>query len=221
MNIFTASAYCWPRFLFERKVESDDKILCLTFDDGPNNGVTEEVLDVLEKHQVKATFFVIGKNVERYPRIAKRILDEGHEIGNHSYSTGHFLAFQSSKTVKKNLVQTNQVIFKHTNYTPKYFRPPNGLMTDRIDKVATELNLLPVGVNIFIFDNIKNNARKIAEQILSQIKDGPLIIVLHDGFGTRKDSSRKVVAEALNIIIPRAKEDGYNFSLLDGCVDGK
>ncbi len=219
LSFFASSAYSWPHFIWYRKVDRDEKIICLTFDDGPNDEATEKVLSVLKKYQVKATFFVIGKNVERQPEIAKQILKEGHEIGNHAYSDGHFLAFKSIKTIKQDLIKTNQIIYKYTEYVPKYFRPPNGLMTQGINRVSNELNLITVGVNVFIFDNIKNNPSKIAEQVIKQIKGGPLIIVLHDGFGTRSDPSRKVVAEALDIMLPKIKKIGYEFSLLDKCVE--
>ena len=218
---YASPAYSWPYFIWDQKVDSDDKVICLTFDDGPNDGATERVLSVLGKHQVKATFFVIGKNVKHNPEMTKRILGEGHAIGNHSYSDGHFLAFQSAKTVRQNLIKTNEIIYQHTGYKPKYFRPPNGLMTSGIRRAADELDLIPVGVNVFVFDNIKRNSKKIADEIIKQINGGPLIVVLHDGFGTRKDPSRKVVAEALDIIIPRVKEMGYEFASLDACVEKK
>jgi len=210
--------YAGPRYVWDRTVETNEKIVCLTFDDGPNGKSTRKVLDVLKKYHTQATFFVIGKNVEKYPELTRRIVTEGHEVGNHSYTTGHFLFVNSAKAIKNNLLKTNDIIIKETGTQPEYFRPPNGLMTNTIERESKKLDLKNIGVNVFVFDNIFYNKNKIAKMVMKNIKGGPLIIVLHDGSGTRTVSSRAVISEVLEIIIPSIRKKGYRFANLEECV---
>ena len=217
LGVLTKVTFAGPRLMWD-KVSTDEKTVCLTFDDGPNKGVTEKVLDVLKKYNVKATFFVIGQEVKRYPELVKRIAAEGNEVGNHSYTIGHLLFLQSAKNMKKQILKTNELIAKNTGAKVKYFRPPNGLMTNTMKEVVEELGLKPVGVNVFIFDNLISNPKTISKRILKRIKGGPLILVLHDGY---RSKSRKIIADVLETIIPEIKNQGYRFSLLDKCVCGQ
>lgn len=217
--LFAASvAHALPHIVWDRKVETNQKVVCLTFDDGPNADATLAVLDVLRTHGIKATFFAIGKNVERFPEVAKQIVDAGHELGNHGYTAGYLLFVSSTDSVRKNLQRTNKVIIDTTGQIPKYFRPPNGVMTKTMSKITQELRLKTSGVNVFVFDHLSKNSAKIAKKVMKRISGGPLTIVLHDGLGTRKVSSRKVVAEVANIIIPKIQRMGYRFGDLDECL---
>lgn len=185
--------------------------ICLTFDDGPNGVATTRILEVLRRYHVQATFFLIGKNVERNPTLARRIVEEGHFVGGHSYGHENLLAFQSAKHIRQNLEKTNQLIRDATGVSPRYFRPPNGLMTTRLQQICDELGLTPVGVHIFIHDSFMTNPKHIATQVLRRIRGGAYIIVLHDGFGTLNAPSRTVVAEALERLIPELNDRGYRW----------
>lgn len=197
--------------LWTKNLKTDKKFICLTFDDGPNGEATLKILEVLKKYDVKAAFFVLGKNVERYPEITKRISDEGHIIGSHSYDHNNFLVFCSKSTVEKNLQKTNQIIKNTTGSDPSYFRPPNAMVTKNILEVCKDLKLKPVGTNIFVNDSFLANADIIVKKCIREIDRSPGgIIVLHDSFGTYKSSSRKIVAEALDILIPMLREKGYD-----------
>lgn len=105
--------------------EKDTRKIALTFDDGPNPCYTEKLLDLLSSHQIKATFFLLGKNLEIYPQIARRIMSEGHLIGNHTYAHKHISEI-SIGDFKKELNKTQNMIKKIFNRDFNYFRPPCG-----------------------------------------------------------------------------------------------
>ena len=107
-----------------RGVNTKEKYICLTFDDGPHPQKTDRILDVLNKENVKATFFVIGRNVEQYPEILKRIIDEEHEVGNHTYN--HNL--KKSGATLSELNQTDEFINRNFEYKMKLYRPPGGIV---------------------------------------------------------------------------------------------
>ena len=203
------------KLVWYRPIASQDKAVCLTFDDGPNGAATEAVLAVLRRHQVQATFFLIGKNVEREPALARRIVQEGHLIGSHSYGHHPLLAFQSRERIKEDLERANHIIVEATEVHPRYFRPPDGLMTDRLEQICRELGLVPVGVHVFVYGVVASNPTKLARRILKQVRKGPGIVVLHDGFGTSRAPSRTVVSQALEQIIPELTSQGYRWVTLD------
>jgi peptidoglycan/xylan/chitin deacetylase (PgdA/CDA1 family) len=172
---------------------------------------TQRVLDILYEKQAKAVFFVIGKNVEREPGLARRIVRQGHLLGNHSYSAGYTLAFQSRERIREDLARTNQIIQQTTQTKPIFFRPPNGIMTDALEAACQDLGLIPVGLHIFVNDSFSRQKNRTARRVLRQLKGGTLILVLHDGFGTRPTPSRQVTAEALALILDEAKRRGYRW----------
>jgi len=185
--------------------------VCLTFDDGPNGKATSQVLDVLQRYQVQATFFLIGRNVERDPALAARIVREGHLVGNHSYGQKRLLAFRSFDCIQHDLAKTTELIVQATGTRPRYFRPPYGLMTARMQQVCVELGLFPLGVHVFVNDSFITDPTRIARSVLRSIQGGAYIVVLHDGFGTVDAPSRIVVAKALEYIIPELNRQGYRW----------
>ena len=209
------------RVLWQRPEATPTKTICLTFDDGPNGVATTKVLEVLQRYQIQATFFLIGKNVERDPALAHRIVQEGHLVGNHSYGHENLLAFQSAKRIRENLERTNQLIRDATGVRPRYFRPPNGLMTTRLQQVCHELGLTPVGVHIFVNDSFSTDPARIATRVLRQLQRGAAILVLHDGFGTWQAPSRRVAAQALEQLIVELNREGYRWVSPDRFSDGK
>lgn len=212
--IYQYNAYA--SIIWTKNPNTDKKCVYLTFDDGPNGVATTETLAVLKKHNVKAAFFLIGKNVERYPEIAKQIAADGHIIGSHSYGHDDFLSLCLKKDVKANLEKNNKIIHDKTGVTPVYFRPPNGISSGNIKQACSELNMVVVGVNIFINDPLIFNADTIVKNCLKSVrKNHGGIIVLHDGFSTFSVSGRKVVAKALDKIIPQLKNEGYEILRID------
>lgn len=166
--------------------KTSEKHVSITFDDGPNSGFTPKVLALLEKHNAKATFFLIGKNVEKHPEIVFQIIEEGHTIGNHSYSHSKNFGFFSSEKVALELKQTNSILKEITGKELKLFRPPFGVTNPNIKKALKKTGLFSIGWSKRSLDTTNLSEEKILKRVISNLKKGD-IILLHD-------SSAKTVA---------------------------
>lgn len=187
-----------------RCVCTDEKKVALTFDDGPHYKYTEQILDILKKYGVKATFFVIGVNAEKYPQKVKRISDEGHEIGNHTYSHLN-LKELDEKEIRQELIKGERIIEKITAKKPKLLRPPGGTYSDTVVKTASEM-----GCDVILWsqdtrDWAHTPADKIACGIIDNVKGGD-IVLFHDFV-----SPDTPTPEALEKIIPQLLKSGYKF----------
>ena len=149
--------------------------IAITFDDGPTPGVTPLILDILRRQEVKATFFVLGQQVQAYPDLLKRSFAEGHEIGNHTWSHQDLSRLLPSD-VRAQLELTQQTIMKNGVPTPKIFRPPYGVIDDMI---AMQNHLTVVRWNIDPEDWKIKHAGRISERIIAQARPGG-IVLLHD-----------------------------------------
>jgi len=184
--------------------------LALTFDDGPSAVFTGEILDVLRARNVKATFFLCGKNVERYPEIARRIKAEGHAIGDHSYSHP-FLYFKSRRFMGDEIDRAQDAIEKATGDRPVIFRPPYGARWLGIYSVLRRRGLTLVNWSDTGYD-WKYGADRITSETLKHLGPGS-IILLHDGLETRpqRPIDRSETVKALPRIIDAARAAGYTF----------
>ncbi|HMD84169.1 MAG TPA: polysaccharide deacetylase family protein [Terriglobia bacterium] len=191
----------------------EGKRISLTFDDGPSEQFTGPVLDILREHQVPATFFVCGKNVEKHPHLLRRIVAEGHEVGNHTYS--HlFVYFKSRRRIAEEIDRTQGIIEKVIGFRPKVFRPPYGARWFGL--VPT---LLERGMHLILWSatgyDWKKDVPGITESALRELKPGA-VLLLHDGRNTLPtseiDRSRTVLA--LPGIIAGARRQGYTFAPL-------
>lgn len=194
--------------MIEDSVESETKItenkgkIAITFDDGPIPGYTEKLLDGLQKRKVRATFFVTGKHAAESPELIKRMQEEGHLIGNHTYS--HLqLTKKNEKEFIEEIKETNAVIKEITGETTTYVRPPYGLWNKRCDE---ELSMFPVLWTVDPRDWCTSNADKIVCRVVGKVQEND-IILMHDGY----DPS---VLAALEII-DTLQEQGYEFVTVD------
>lgn len=160
------------------------KQIALTFDDGPTLH-TEKVLDVLARYNIKATFFCIGSQIEIYPDIFKRILDEGHTVGNHTYSHSTKMGFFSKQKITAEVLSTDALIERYTLKKPLLFRPPFGVTTPNLASVLKQAGHYVIGWNIRSLDAVMEDEAKIYDRIKSRLSPGS-IILLHD-------TSRKTV----------------------------
>ena len=180
-----------------KKINNSDKLIALTFDDGPNYN-TSKVLDVLAKYNVKATFFVLGSKAKDNKKILKREYDSGMEIGNHTFN--HLLLTKYKENVIKDEIdKTSSVIFEVTGRYPKLLRPSYGAYNNTIKKIGD----MPIIIwDIDTLDWKYHNSKRIASRVINKVKDGD-IILMHDIYSA--------TANSLNIIIPELQNRGYTF----------
>ncbi len=153
--------------------------IALTFDDGPHPVITPIVLKILKEKKVKATFFCIGQKVEQFPEIAKQIVEEGHDIGLHSFSHSYFYDFYFKRKLIDDLRKNQQVVFAATGIIPQVFRPPYGVTTPFVAMAAQVLKLSILGWSVRSLDTVTSNPNKILRRIVRKLKAGS-IILLHD-----------------------------------------
>ena len=191
----TGSQWLGPTLVEGRS--SDNKI-ALTFDDGPGEE-TPAILDLLRQAGVRATFFLCGHNVERFPDHARRIAAEGHEIGNHTYSHPYFPGRTPGK-IAYEIERAQQVIASHTGHRPTLFRPPYGLRWFGLFPILAEKHMTAVMWSVNGKD-WKLPASRIADRVLQGAQPGS-VILLHDGVPPRESGDRKTTVEALEKILP-------------------
>jgi peptidoglycan/xylan/chitin deacetylase (PgdA/CDA1 family) len=166
-----------PATYFQANV--DGPYIAMTFDDGPSPETTPRLLDILKQRNIKATFFMIGQNVERNPEIVKRILAEGHEIGNHSW-THPQLAKLSDDRVTEEITKTQNAIKSAAGYTPTLLRPPYGSITARQKEwIESQFGLSVILWSVDPFDWKRPGASVIEQRILAGAQPGA-IILSHD-----------------------------------------
>jgi peptidoglycan/xylan/chitin deacetylase (PgdA/CDA1 family) len=196
-NVFIR-AYCG--------VKTNKKVISLTFDDGPHPEKTPAILDVLQKHNVKAVFFCIGTNIAGNEGILKRIHDEGHVIGNHTFTHSTWYDLLPANKMKEDLLKAEGLIFNIIGQRVRLFRPPYGVTNPMLAKAVNSLKYKVVGWGIRSFDTVKKDRIKVVDKVKRLIKPGA-IILLHD----RCIDSELVV----NDIIEYAVSQGYTLERAD------
>lgn len=191
-----------------RFVKTNKKVVALTFDDGPSVPYTEQILDILDKHQVKATFYVLGVNVKTYPYIINKIINKGHELGNHSMYHD-YLKRKSVKQIENDIRQTDQLIRKQGYKGEITFRSPFGQVSNNIQQAVKNLNKTNVLFSYLSEDWEGPPAKTIHDRIMKRVRPG-FIITLHDG-GKR----RQTTVQATEMLIQSLKDQGYEFVLIE------
>lgn len=193
--------------------KTSQKLVALTFDDGPYPPYTGQVLDVLQEYQVPATFFVIGQNAHDHPELVQRIVAEGHQIGNHTYSHMDLLK-ADRETIAAEVIKTNQVIASIIGYPPHVVRPPHGFRDAVVMDVMAEQKMKVVEWSVISRDWTNPGVDTIVSRTVGKVKNGS-IILLHDGDGIAASSSRAQTAEAARHIIRELSAQGYKFVTVD------
>lgn len=186
----------------EQNVEQEEKKIALTFDDGPHPYYTEQLLDGLKERGVVVTFFVTGEHAELHPDIIERMSEEGHLIGNHTYSHMQ-LTKRNREKFKEELIKTNEIIMGITGQEVIFVRPPYGAWDKSFEE---ELNMFPVLWTVDPLDWSSTNAARIADKIVSGTEEND-IILMHDYYKTS-------VTAALDAI-DKLQEEGYTFVTVD------
>lgn len=193
-------------------IDTTEKVVALTFDDGPHKKYTEEILNLLELYNAKGTFFIVGKQAENNPEIILRMYEDGHELANHTYT--HPYTTSVSKIVEE-IKQTNNVIFSITGYSPYLFRPVEGYYTDDIVEAVVE-----DGFKIVMWswhqdtEDWKNpGVNNIVSKVLSGMREGD-VILFHDGGGNRQQT-----VQSLEKILPELQKQGYKFITISQMIE--
>lgn len=190
----------------------NEPAVALTFDDGPVEPYTRQILDILDRNGVKATFFCIGENVDKNPLLAKEIADRGHTVANHTYNH-RTLPFLSSDEIHSEIASAADAIARATGKRPTFFRCPKGYKTRRVLRIANDLGQNVTGYSYPIFDVENPPASKLIHRVLGRVKNGD-VILMHDGFSVRKPGSRSSLVEALPEILKGIQERGLKVVML-------
>jgi peptidoglycan/xylan/chitin deacetylase (PgdA/CDA1 family) len=185
------------------------KQIALTYDDGPNDPHTLKLLDVLARHEVRATFFMIGRYVRERPDIVRAVAEAGHVIGNHT-TTHPLLIFQSASQTRTELMECRAALTDAIGEHSNLFRPPFGGRRPATLRIARELVLVPIMWNVTGYDWNAPPAAKIEQKVASQIRGGD-VILLHDGGHKAMGTDRSQTVLATENLIRRYREQGYEF----------
>ncbi|MGL5063366.1 MAG: polysaccharide deacetylase family protein [Microcoleus sp.] len=199
--IFAPPAQFRGQIVYEANI-SNSKVIALTFDDGPSPD-TLKILEVLQQHNTVATFFCLGRNLREYPEIAKKVVQAGNAIGNHTWH--HYYHNVTEKTASNEIDYTGIHIHRSTGTKSLLFRPPGGYLNNGFADYAKKKNYVVVMWSIDPKDYLQQSPSTIANTVIYQAKSGA-IVLLHDGGGPRYNT-----VKALNLIIPQLKQQGYRF----------
>ncbi len=182
----------------EPEAEAEIRKIAITFDDGPHPSYTAQLLDGLKERGIHATFFVTGEHAEANPEIIKRMQEEGHLIGNHTYS--HIQLTEKNREIfREELIRTNEIIEEITGEEVQYVRPPYGSWDKSFEK---ELNMFPVLWNVDPLDWCSKNVACITRKIVSKAEEND-IILMHDYYETSVTAALRAIDELM--------EEGYTF----------
>ncbi len=185
--------------------QSNNKNIALTFDDGPHPIHTPEILEILAEYDVKATFFVIGVNLSWCGELIKTEYENGHEIGNHTYSHYMNLKKLSYTEIAKEIDDTEDAIYELIGQKTKILRPPGGIYSDTLTRVSSDKGYDIICWSVDTRDWAHTPVDEIVKNVLSNVKDGD-IILFHDFV-----AGKSPTPDALREIIPALVDEGYNF----------
>jgi peptidoglycan/xylan/chitin deacetylase (PgdA/CDA1 family) len=200
-------------------IRAGSKQLALTYDDGPNDPHTLRLLEVLAKHEVRATFFMMGRYVRQRPDIAREVSRAGHVIGNHTFSHP-LLALKSIGGIKKELTDCEQALSDTIGDHTNLFRPPFGGRRPAVLRVANKLGLKTVMWNVTGYDWDAKSANDIERKIARRVRGGN-VILLHDGGHKEFGADRSRTVEASDRLISRYKSEGYQFVTVPELMEPK
>jgi peptidoglycan/xylan/chitin deacetylase (PgdA/CDA1 family) len=193
-------------------LERGSPYVALTYDDGPNDPDTLKLMEVLARHDVRATFFVLGKFAQQKPEIVRALASAGHVIGNHSWDHPR-LIFASKVELRRQIVETQSAIFDACGVTPTLFRPPYGGRRPGTLSAVRKLGLEPIMWNVTCYDWKSTSADKVVAHAQRQIRGGD-VILMHDGDQQAMGADRSHSVEATDRILAQYKAQGYQFVIV-------
>lgn len=192
--------------------------IVLSIDDGPDPDVTPTVLDILDRHAVRATFFCVGAKAERYPQLCRDIVQRGHTIENHTQHHSHRFAFSGMGRFNREIEAAQATLTRITGRKPAFFRAPAGLRNPLLDPVLSKLGLRLVAWSCRAFDTRQGDAAVVSAKLIRGATAGA-ILLLHDGNSARTPSGRPVIVEALPTLLAAAAGTGLHFVTLSEALN--
>jgi peptidoglycan-N-acetylglucosamine deacetylase len=188
-------------------------VVSITFDDGPNPRATPQILDVLRREGVHATFFVLGRHADRWPELVRRMADEGHQLGNHGY-WHRKLHRRTPGYVRDDLTRGTEALFKASGgVRAKHFRAPHGFRSPWVTPIAHSLGQRTIGWSLGVWDSARPGVDEITRRALEGVR-ARSILLLHDGDGYDAEGDRQQTADALPSIIEGLRARGFCFATL-------
>ncbi len=177
------------------RAESADKVVALTFDDGPDADSTPRVLDLLKRYDVRATFFVVGEQARQNPELIHRMVAEGHTVAGHSYYHLPQSTLWSSQRYTEELFRCNDVVARLTGLRMRLYRPPFGVTNPPIARAVKNLGLIPVGWSVRSLDTVTKNSDRVVDRVMKHLRGGD-VILLHD----RLENSEELLEKLLTAL---------------------
>ncbi|MBU0469630.1 MAG: polysaccharide deacetylase family protein [Candidatus Omnitrophica bacterium] len=202
------------------RVKSKGKRVALTFDDGPSLEWTPKILDELKASNIKATFFLVGYHVQKYPDIARRIVAEGHEVGNHGYAHS-VMFYYTPAEIEEEIKYAEHVIREITGVTTKVFRPPKAWLQKGIKE-----KIKSMGYNIVLWslnskDWVMFNHKNIAKYISSNIRNGDILLFHDSGNVTKTEGGKRTqTVKCISLLAKMLREKGYEFVTTEELING-
>lgn len=212
-NLSAAQTPKKNRFYYEKRgevvweVPTDEKVIALTFDDGPDPEDTPQILELLKQYEAKATFFIVGNKAEAYPELVSREIAEGHELANHTYHHTYFNRSFPENKISEEIRRAEEIIFKASGQKSHLFRPPGGYYNEALVQTARKAGYTVVmwSWHINTRDWATPGVSKITSTVLNNVKNGD-IVLLHDWV-----EGKTQTVDALKQILPELKNRGYRF----------
>jgi len=202
------------------RVKTDKKHVVLTFDDGPSPIWTPKILDELKSENIKATFFMIGHHVQKYPDIAKRVAQEGHTIGNHGYAHSVMLYYTPAE-IEEEIKYTEHVIKEITGVTTKYFRPPKAWLRQIIKEKVKSMNYETVLWSLNSKDWVSFNHKSIVRYISNNIKNGDILLFHDSGHVTSTEGGNRLqTVKTISLLARTLREKGFEFISIEELMNG-
>lgn len=184
--------------------------ILLTFDDGPNPGTTEKLLELLKVNNIKALFFCLGENVSKYPELCRKIIDDGHTIGNHTFSHKKFSEVSKNEIIEE-IKKINSLLSEKFNYQIKYFRPPYGRFNFATSKIMKEMNLVNVMWSLLTYD-FEGKIEIVKMAVTKYLKNNS-IVVFHDS-----NKTKNLLLDSVKFLIDEVEKNKYKFGEPENCL---
>lgn len=195
--------------------------VALTFDDGPRPEITPRVLDLLDAAGMKASFFLVGEEVERHPGLAREIVLRGHSVENHSYRHSPYFAFYGVGKARRDVERAQQAIVAATGSVPHYFRAPFGIRSPLLEPALAAAGLQYVSWTRRGFDTVDRDVAKVLDRLARGLSAGD-VLLLHDGVVRRAWSDEMALAATLRALLTRLRERGLkSVTLRAACADAQ